>query len=168
MYDSYQKNMIEMDKKSWILIIVSIGIFVLIVSIGMIKLNESEKIEMLQRCTIQGTDVNTDISLSGVKLNIKMDIYNPNKKDLTLKKIEYVLFANDKKLGETTEMEELILKGETTTSLNIEHSLKISEIPSMIWNLIQHKGKITWKIEGTATIESWPSDMEVPFSFETE
>lgn len=160
--------MIDLDKKSWILIAAAAGIFVLIISVGLTKLNESEKVEMLQQCTVQGADVDYDFSLSEIKLNIKMNIYNPNKKDLTLKKIQYVLFANDEKLGETTEIEELILQGETTTSVDIGHSLKASEIPSFLWNLIQNKLSITWKIEGTATIASWTGDMEVPFSFETE
>ena len=99
-------------------------------------------------------------------MTIQVDFTVTNKADqtLTISKIDYELFADEKSLGQgflSYESSPLVgrppLFPDTNTTLPADFRLKFSSDVSDVWNLLATNAEndsISWRIKGTAEIES--------------
>ena len=160
--------------------IIIIAIFIGIVA-GLVGLIAFTKI---QTGIVEGQ---IDVTLENVKMKaldeetnvmtIQVDFAITNKADqtLTISKIDYELFANEKSLGpgflsfESAPMvgRPPLFPGKSTT-IPADFRLKYSDNVSDVWNLLATSAEndnISWKVKGTAEIES-ALDF-IPVSFES-
>ena len=108
-------------------------------------------------------------------MTLQVDFLITNKADktLTISKIDYELFANEKRLGLGFYSGESIplsgrpaLFSNTNTTIPSEFRLHYSDNVKDVWNLLAKSGEsgtISWKVKGTAQIESAFSIADVPF-----
>ncbi len=158
--------------------IVVIAIFVAIV-VGLATLItftglETETIEgkigvVLENVKMKSVDEQAKV----MTLQVDFSITNNHDRTLTISKIDYELFANEKSLGRgflSYESAPLVgrppLFPDTSTTLPSDFRLDYSEDVSDVWNLLAASPEndgISWKVTGTAEIESHLDFIPVEF-----
>ncbi|MGH9933726.1 MAG: hypothetical protein ACRD3Z_01275 [Nitrososphaerales archaeon] len=149
--------------------IVVIAIFVAIVAglAGLIAFTNQETKEVegkigvvLENVKMKSVDEQTKV----MTLQVDFAITNNHDRTLTISKIDYELFANEKSVGKgflSYESAPLVgrppLFPDTSTTLPSDFKLNYSEDVSDVWNLLAaspENDSIAWKAKGTAEIES--------------
>jgi len=158
--------------------IIIIAIFIAIVA-GLVGLVAFTNVET---GTLEGK---VDVKLGNVKMKaldqeknvmtIQVDFAVSNKADktLTISKIDYELFANEKSLGNGfLSLESAPMVGrpplfpDTSTTIPSDFRLNYSDNVSDVWNLLATSAEndsISWRVKGTAEIESAFSIIPVTF-----
>jgi len=162
--------------------IIIIAIFIAIVA-GLAGLIAFTNVETTQ---IEGQ---VDVTLEGVKMKaldrennvmtIQVDfgVFNKAERTLTISKIDYELFADEKSLGNGfLSLESVPMVGrpslfsDTSTTIPSEFRLKYSEDVKDVWNLLaasEENDSISWRTKGTAEIETAFSIILIPFESST-
>ncbi len=113
-----------------------------------------------------------DEQTNAMTLEVDLAVTNNAAKTLTISKMDYELFANEKSLGQGYFSAETVpLSGRpplfpsTSTTLPSDFRLKYSDSVKDVWNSLKSGGtaNISWRANGTAEIESALSIVDVPF-----
>ncbi|MFQ5970471.1 MAG: hypothetical protein ACE5J2_08275 [Nitrososphaerales archaeon] len=160
--------------------IIIIAIFVAIVAglFGMIAFTDLEAERFGPQIEISVADVSLkEFDKEENKMMIEVDfvVFNKAKKTLTLSKIDYNLYANEKFLGTGYySLENAPLVGraplfpDSSTTLQSTFNLRYSDDLKDVWNLLAsntENNSIAWRAKGVAEIESAFSI--IPVSFES-
>lgn len=157
------------------IVVIAIFLGILTGLFGLITFTDREATQFESQVAITLKDVamkNVDEQTNIMKIGVDFDIVNSAAKTLTISKMDYKLIANGKSLGQGFfSAESVPMAGRpplfpgTSTTIPSEFQLKHSDDTSDIWDLLA-KGEsegISWKVEGTAQIESALSLADVPF-----
>lgn len=158
--------------------IVVIAIFVAIVAglVGLIAFTglETQQVEgkigvVLENVKMKSVDEQNKV----MTLQVDFSITNNHDRTLTISKIDYELFANEKSIGKgflSYESAPLVgrppLFPDTSTTLPSDFRLNYSEDVSDVWNLLvasPENDSISWNVKGTAEIESHLDFIPVEF-----
>jgi LEA14-like dessication related protein len=90
-------------------------------------------------------------SLTEAKLFIGLDVQNPNRFDLTLKSFDYVLFLDNKEIGNGHLQKEILVPSLSTTEVQISVVAKFKDLGDSLKTIIAGHD-LPYKIEGTASI----------------
>jgi len=158
--------------------IIVIAIFVAIIA-GLAALvaitnNESGGIEKQVSVTLGNVTMKAlDEQNNVMTIEVDFAVANNSDRTLTISKIDYELFANEKSLGQgflSYESSPLVgrppLFPDTSTTLPSDFKLNFSDDVSDVWNLLATSAdndNISWCAKGTAEIESALSITSVAF-----
>jgi LEA14-like dessication related protein len=149
--------------------IVIIAIFVAIVAglAGLITFTgqATKEVEGKVAVTLENVKMKSlDEQTKVMTLQVDFNVTNNADMTLTISKIDYELFANEKSLGQgflSYESAPLVgrppLFSDASTTLPSDFKLNYSEEVSDVWNLLAaspENDSISWKAKGTAEIES--------------
>lgn len=158
--------------------IIIIGIFIAIVAslAGLIVFTNVETIQL---------EGQVDVKLEGVKMKamdqenkvmtvlLDFAVFNKSDRTLTISKMDYELFADEKFLGNGfMSLENIPMVGRpslfpgTSTTIPSEFQLTYSEDVKDVWNLLaanEANDSVSWRVKGTAEIETAFSIIPVPF-----
>jgi len=160
--------------------IIIIAIFVAIVAglAGMIEFTNLETQRFAPQIQISLADVSLkefDKQENRMIIQVDFAVFNKAKQTLTISKIDYDLYANEKLLGAGIySLENAPLVGraplfpDSSTTLPATFNLKYSDNIKDVWNLLAtntENDTIAWRVKGVAEIESAFSI--IPVSFES-
>ena len=158
--------------------IIIIAIFVAIVAglVGMIQFTNLETTTLGEKIEVSLADVSVkEFNQEENRMTIEVDfvVFNKSKQTLTISKIDYDLYANEKFLGTGLySLENAPLVGRaplfsgSNTTLPANFDLKYSDNIKDVWNLLStntENDSIAWRVKGVAEIESAFSIIPVPF-----
>ena len=156
------------------LIVVAIFLGILAGLFGLVAFTNHEASQFESQITIALKDVEMkalDEQANVMTITVDFNVTNNAAKTLTISKMDYKLIANGKSLGQGSfSAESVPLSGRpplfpsTSTTIPSEFRLKYSDDVSDLWGLLAKGEKgISWRVEGTAQIESALSLADVPF-----
>lgn len=99
-----------------------------------------------------------ELNSNGGKLNIQLNIYNPNKIDLTINRLGYELHINNKKITNELINQLPVIAQLKETEISIPVTFKYLEIFKSLIEALETK-KISIQLLGVAQINSF----EIPF-----
>ncbi len=156
-----------------VIIAIAIGIVATLAVFVLIANREGEGIRSQVTVTLK------DVTMKGIDeeknvMTIKVDfnVFNKASKTLTISKMDYELFANQKSLGQGIFSAESVpmsgrppLFPSTNTTLPSDFRLNYSDSVKDVWNSLKsgNTANISWRANGTAEIESALSIVDVPF-----
>ncbi len=125
---------------------------------------EIEKRKALQSCELSLEDVQVvGVGLKSAELNIIFKIYNPNDITATLDKIEYSVYGNEMYVGDGKISERIDIPAHSQRLVKTQFTLYYSGAIDLMWSAIR-KGEVSWRVSGTAWIDTPFMTMKIPFS----
>lgn len=142
------------------------GIVVGAAIIGIVLLNivvEVEQRKALENIQVEFADVSIqDIGLTGVNLEVALDMYNPNDVTATLDRSEYELWFNENHLGKGSIEEKTDIPPFTSRLVRSEFNMSYAEVGNTIVSALTEE-EHTWRIQGTAHYDSILGTIDIPF-----
>jgi len=102
-------------------------------------------------------------SLTEVNLLLGLDVQNPNRFDLTLKSLEYVVFLNNEEIGKGRLEKEVLVPSSSTTQVQAVVVAKFKDLGGSLKMIISGHD-LPYKIEGKASVKTAFGSREFPFS----
>lgn len=147
------------------IIIVAVGI-VAIAVIGLFLFNlviELEQRKALEHLEIELISVSlSQIELSGIKLGILLDMYNPNEVTATLDKASYEIWFNDNSLGSGTIDQLTDIPPYTSREVKTNFEISYIEAGETVITALTEEEHI-WRIKGVAHYETVMGTIDIPF-----
>lgn len=160
------------------IIIIAIFVAIVVGLVGMIEFTNLETERFAPQIEVSLADVSLkefDKEKNRMTIEVDFVIFNKAKQTLTISKIDYDLYANEKLLGPGIySLENAPLVGraplfpDSGTTLPATFNLKYSDNIKDVWNLLAtntENNSIAWRVKGVAEIESAFSI--IPVSFES-
>ena len=142
------------------------GIVVGAAIIGIVLLNivvEVEQRKALENIQVEFADVSIQgIGLTGVNLEVALDMYNPNDVTATLDRSEYELWFNENHLGKGSIDEKTDIPPFTSRLVHSEFNMSYAEVGNTIVSALTEE-EHTWRIQGTAHYDSILGTIDIPF-----
>jgi len=137
---------------------------VLLLALAGISYYEYAKRAALKSCQISLASVSVkSLGLTSATLEIKLRIYNPNSITATLDRAYYSLYANDVYLGDGTIPRKYDIPPGGTITIATPFELSYSGALQTIWSYITKGGNVTWRMKGTAYIDTSLGTLDIPF-----
>jgi len=158
--------------------IIIVAIFIAIVAglAGLIAFTNVETTQLEEQIDVKLENVKMkalDQQKNVMTIRVDFAVFNKSERTLTISKIDYELFANDKSLGNGFMSLETVpmvgrpsLFSNTSTTIPSDFQLKYSDDVSDIWNSLaasEENSSISWRVKGMAEIESAFSIIPVLF-----
>lgn len=142
------------------------GIIVGTAIIGIILLNvvvEVEQRKALENIQVEFVDVSIrNIGLTGVNLEVSLDMYNPNDVTATLDRSQYDLWFNENYLGKGDIEQKIDILPFTSRLVSSEFNLSYAEVGKTVVSALTEE-EHTWRIQGTAHYDSILGTIDIPF-----
>lgn len=142
------------------------GIIIGVTIIGILLLNiivEVEQRKALKGIKVEFADVSIqNVGLTGVNLEVSLDMYNPNNVTATLDRSEYELWFNENYLGKGSIEQKIDILPLSSRLVYSEFDLSYAEVGTTIVSLLTEE-KYTWRIQGTAHYDSILGTIDIPF-----
>jgi LEA14-like dessication related protein len=117
---------------------------------------------------VQSTTVDmTGLDQSGLSLNLRAVVYNPNGFGATLDAANYSIYADGICLGAGQTVQEYDLAPRSSQTLVFPLSIGWKSAFETTGSYIVSLGGVTWKVNGTAEVEVGGFPLLVPFSLAT-
>lgn len=109
----------------------------------------------------------TDLSGTGLSLNLNAVVYNPNDFGVTLDAVNYSIYGSGRYLGNGQTAREYSLDPHSSQTLTFPVSVSWRPIFQTMGNYVVEWGNVTWEVNGTANIKVAGLPLSVPFKFTT-
>jgi LEA14-like dessication related protein len=140
-------------------------IVVVVVACAFYVYSEIQKRQALKNVEISLSDVEVvNVGITTAKLNVKLQFYNPNSVTATLDRAHYTLYGNNTYVGDGEITEKVDIAPGATRTVTSPFDLSYSGAIQSLWSYIVSGGKITWRIVGTAYIDTPLGTLTVPFN----
>jgi LEA14-like dessication related protein len=143
-----------------------IAIIVVAVAVGGFYIySEIQKRQALKNVEVSISDIEVvDVGITAAKLNVKLQLHNPNTVTATLDRADYTLYGNDIYVGNGEITEKVDIPAGATRTVTSPFDLSYSGAVQSVWTYIVSGGKITWRVIGTAYIDTPLGTLTVPFN----
>ncbi len=91
------------------------------------------------------------MAISGIELDIVLEVLNPNNIDFDVKNLTYSLDVNDKQVTSGKLKEKVLVKGKEKTLVSVPLTLKYTDILSSALMLLKQEG-MPYRVKGSAEI----------------
>jgi LEA14-like dessication related protein len=102
-------------------------------------------------------------SLTEVNLLLGLDVQNPNRFDLTLKSLEYVVFLDNEEIGTGRLEKEILVPASSTTQVQVSVAARFKDLGGSLKAII-NGNDLPYKIDGKATVKTVFGSSYFPFS----
>ncbi|MCB1303540.1 MAG: LEA type 2 family protein [Leptospiraceae bacterium] len=124
--------------------------------------------ENLKNCKFDLDSVQVkEVSFSAIKLGIDVGIENPNPEQVILDQLVFDLYSNDKKLGSGKHNETAVVAPSERKVVNIDFETSLSNVGMGLIQTLQ-SGRATYRLDGTAYLQTFLGKVPVPFSIEKD
>jgi len=104
------------------------------------------------------------IGFTSATLDIRLEFYNPNSEiTATLDRADYSLYGNNIYLGDGKITERVDIPPRGTRTVSTPFELSYSGAIKVVWDYLTKGGHITWRLVGTAYIDTPLGTLAVPF-----
>jgi len=101
-------------------------------------------------------------SFTGIKLNASVDIYNPNKADVTIKSVHYKVLVNGNQIATGKSDKEMKIKKRTTSRYQTDVNILFSNINESLMDVVKSReGEV--ELEGEVTFKTSFGKYVFPF-----
>jgi LEA14-like dessication related protein len=139
-------------------------VVLLLLTVAGVAYYEYAKREALRSCQISIADVSVkSLGPTSTRLEIKLNIYNPNSIPATLDRASYSLYANEVYLGNGTITRKYDIPPGSTVTIVTPFELSYPGALQTIWSYITKGGKAVWRMKGTAYIDTPLGTLSIPF-----
>ncbi|MEB3328089.1 MAG: LEA type 2 family protein [Candidatus Sericytochromatia bacterium] len=119
------------------------------------------------RFSLRGVQVG-GLDLLGVTLHVELGVTNPTASPLTIDQLTWTLHVNDVPAARGSTSTALTVPPQEARSLPLRVSLAYADLSSQVRQLLLSRGVRTWRIAGTARLQSPLGPFDYPFHLERE
>ena len=108
----------------------------------------------------------TSVDISGFDMRVKMDAFNPNGFDITVRNIvAHVILNGTQDLGTVTASQSITLPANAHTPIDVPMNVKWKGLGGLA-SLAQARGPVPYTVDGTATVGGESLNVDLPFKLE--
>ena len=146
--------------------LVALAVVVIIaVAVGFYIYSEFQKRQALENVEVSLSDIEVQsVGLTTAALNVKLKFYNPNSVTATLDRVDYSLYGDEIYVGDGEITEKVDIAPGGTRTVTSPFTLSYSGAIQTVWNYLVAEDQITWRVVGTAYIDTPLGTLTVPFN----
>lgn len=121
--------------------------------------------EAIENVEVSLSDIQVQsVGLTTAKLNLKLSIYNPNNIGVFLDRVNYTLYGNNIRIGSGLINERVSIPPKAAANISSLFEFSYSGAIQAVWNSLLTGERISWKVNGTAYIDTPVGSLSFPFS----